>query len=43
MVNPGEVETYGRKNMNVGVGTPQWVALMGVNTVNGVWVKPGHD
>jgi hypothetical protein len=43
MVKPGEVETYGRKNMNVGVGSPKWVALVGVNTVNGVWVKSGHD
>jgi len=36
MVKPGEVETYGRKNMNVGVGSPQWVALSGVNIVYGV-------
>jgi hypothetical protein len=43
MVKPGEVKTYGRANMNVGVGSPECVALVGVNTVNGLWVKSGHD
>lgn len=43
MVKPEEVKTYGRVNMNVGVGSPEWAALVGVNTVNGVWVKSGHD
>ena len=43
MVNPEEVETYGRVNMNVGVGSPKWVALSGVNIVYGLWVKAGHD
>jgi hypothetical protein len=38
-----KVKTYGRTNMNVGVGSPQWVALSGVNIVYGVWVKSGHD
>jgi hypothetical protein len=38
-----KVKTYGRKNMNGGVGSPQWVALSGVNIVYGVWVKSGHD
>jgi hypothetical protein len=38
-----KVKTYGRKNMNGGVGSPKWVALSGVNIVYGVWVKSGHD
>jgi len=33
---PKKVKTYGRMNMNVGVGSPQWVALSGVNIVYGV-------
>ena len=43
MVNPEKVKTYGRKNKNVGVGSPKWVALSGINTVYGLWVKAGHD
>ena len=39
VVNPEEGKTYGRKNMNVGVGSPKWAALVGVNTVNGVTVS----
>lgn len=39
MVKPGEVKTYGRKNKNVGVGSPKWVSLEGVNIVYGVWVS----
>lgn len=39
VVKPGEVKTYGRKNKNVGVGSPKWVSLEGVNIVYGVWVS----
>lgn len=39
MVNPEKVKTYGWKNMNVGVGSPEWVALVGVNAVYGVTVS----